>query len=44
MKNTRQVDFEERVQIAKECYESGNNYGEIAKNTISVTSKLAIGR
>ena len=31
MKNTRQVDFEERVQIAKECYESGNNYGEIAK-------------
>ena len=31
MKNTRQVDFEERVQIAKECHESGNNYGEIAK-------------
>ena len=30
MKNTRKTTQEERVQIAKECVESGNNYGEIA--------------
>ena len=30
MKNTRKTTLEERVQIAKECIENGNNYGEIA--------------
>ena len=30
MKNTRKTTQEERVQIAKECIENGNNYGEIA--------------
>ena len=30
MKNTRKTSQEERVQIAKECIENGNNYGEIA--------------
>lgn len=30
MKNTRKTTQEERIQIAKECIESGNNYGEIA--------------
>ena len=30
MKNTRQTTQEERVEIAKACLESGNNYGEIA--------------
>ena len=30
MKNIRQTTQEERVQIAKECIENGNNYGEIA--------------
>ena len=30
MKSTRKTTKEERVQIAKECIESGNNYGEIA--------------
>lgn len=28
MKNTRKTTLEERVQIAKECIENGNNYGE----------------
>ena len=31
MKSTHKATKEERVQIAKECLESGNNYGEIAK-------------
>ncbi len=30
MKNTRKTTREERVQIARECVENGNNYGEIA--------------
>ena len=30
MKDTRKTTQEERVQIAKECIENGNNYGEIA--------------
>ena len=30
MKNTRQTTQEERIEIAKACLESGNNYGEIA--------------
>ena len=30
MKSTRKTTQEERVQIAKECIEGGNNYGEIA--------------
>lgn len=30
MKKTRKTNFEERILIAKECIESGNNYGEIA--------------
>ena len=30
MKNTRKTTQEERIQIAKECIENGNNYGEIA--------------
>ena len=30
MKNTRKTTLDERVQIAKECIENGNNYGEIA--------------
>ena len=30
MKNTRKTTLEERVQIARECIENGNNYGEIA--------------
>ena len=30
MKSTRRTTQEERVQIAKECIEGGNNYGEIA--------------
>ena len=30
MKNTRKTTWEERVRIAKECIENGNNYGEIA--------------
>ncbi len=30
MKNTRKTAQAERVQIAKECIENGNNYGEIA--------------
>ena len=30
MKNIRQTTQEERVQIAKECIENGNKYGEIA--------------
>ena len=30
MKNTRKTTQEERVRIAKECIENGNNYGEIA--------------
>lgn len=31
MKSTHKTTIEERIQIAKECIESGNNYGEIAK-------------
>lgn len=31
MKSTRKTTQEERVQIAKECIESENNYGLIAK-------------
>ena len=31
MKSTHKATKEERVQIAKECLESGNRYGEIAK-------------
>ena len=31
MKSTHKATKEERIQIAKECLESGNNYGEIAK-------------
>ena len=31
MKNTHKATKEERIQIAKECLASGNNYGEIAK-------------
>ena len=30
MKNTRKTTQEERIQIAKECIENRNNYGEIA--------------
>ena len=30
MKTSRKTTPEERVQIAKECIENGNNYGEIA--------------
>lgn len=30
MKGTRKTTQEERIQIAKECIESGNNYGLIA--------------
>ncbi len=30
MKNTKKTTQEERIQIAKECIENGNNYGEIA--------------
>ena len=30
MKKTRKTSYEERIQIAKECIESGNNYGAIA--------------
>ena len=30
MKSTRQTTQEERIEIAKACLESGNNYGEIA--------------
>ena len=30
MKTTRTSTQEERIQIAKECYASGKNYGEIA--------------
>ena len=30
MKNTRKTTQEERVRIAKECIENGNNYGEVA--------------
>ena len=30
MKSTRKTTQEERIQIAKECIENGNNYGEIA--------------
>ena len=30
MKNARKTTQEERVRIAKECIENGNNYGEIA--------------
>lgn len=30
MKNTRKTTYEERILIAKECIESGNNYGVIA--------------
>ena len=30
MKNTRKTTQEERVRIAKECIETGDNYGEIA--------------
>lgn len=32
MKSTRQTTQEERIEIAKACLESGNNYGEIALN------------
>lgn len=31
MKSTHKATKEERIQIAKECLASGNNYGEIAK-------------
>ena len=31
MKSTHKVTQEERIQVAKECLESGNNYGEVAK-------------
>ena len=31
MKSTHKATKEERIQIAKECLVSGNNYGEIAK-------------
>ncbi len=31
MKSTHKATQEERIQIAKECLASGNNYGEIAK-------------
>ena len=30
MKEARPTTVEERIQIAKECIENGNNYGEIA--------------
>ena len=30
MKDTRQTTLEERIQIVKECFENGNNYGAIA--------------
>lgn len=30
MKNSRQTTQEEQIEIAKECLESGNNYGKIA--------------
>lgn len=36
MKKTRKTTHEERIQIAKECIETGNNYGEIAvKHNVS---------
>ena len=31
MKSTHKATKKERIQIAKECLEFGNNYGEIAK-------------
>lgn len=31
MKSTHKTTKEERIQIDRECLESGNNYGEIAK-------------
>jgi len=31
MRNSRKTTIDERIQIAKECIESGNDYGEIAK-------------
>lgn len=31
MKSTHKTTKDERIQIAKECLTSGNNYGEIAK-------------
>ncbi len=31
MKTSRKTSLEERIQIAKECIESGNDYGGIAK-------------
>lgn len=31
MKNSRKTTMEERIKIAKECIESGYDYGEIAK-------------
>ena len=31
MKSTHKVTQEERIQVVKECLESGNNYGEVAK-------------
>lgn len=30
MKKTRKTTYDERIQIAKECIESGNNYGNMA--------------
>ena len=30
MKDTRQTTLEERIQIVKECFENGNNYGAMA--------------
>ena len=30
MKTTRKTTYKERIQIAKECIETGNNYGKIA--------------
>lgn len=36
MKKARKTTHEERIQIAKECIETGNNYGEIAlKHNVS---------
>ena len=31
MKSTHKATKEERIQVAKECLASGNNYGEVAK-------------
>ena len=31
MKSTHKTTQEERIEVAKECLASGNNYGEIAK-------------